>query len=149
MTQHARSMLMTLLLLAAPISDYSQEKSKEIIPGPAVREVVSESLDHNPDGISPSSLPGVIWFDDSVLQGASEHAEGGDGWFWVTANPVAISGGKAHQSRNFCQFNSSQTIHRHYFDGTVDELPLDPGDKLFTYVFLDINNMAGEVIFEW
>ena len=64
MTQHARSMLMTLLLLAAPISDYSQERLKEIIPGPAVKELVSESLDHNPDGISLSSLPGQVWFDD-------------------------------------------------------------------------------------
>src|SRR5437016_4862653 len=149
MTQHARSMLMTLLLLVAPISDYSQEKLKEIIPEPAVKELVNESLDHNPDGISPSSLPGVIWFDDGRLQGASEHAEGGDGWFWVTANPVAISGGKAHQSRNFGQFDSSKTIHRHYFDGTINELPLDPGDKLFTYVFLDINNMPGEIMLEW
>src|SRR3989441_2960782 len=148
MTQHARSMLMTLLLLAAPMSDYSQEKLKETHPEPVVREFVSESLDHNPNGIGPSSLPGLIWFDDSVPQDASEHAEGGDGWFWVTANPVAISGTKAHQSRNFGQFDS-KTIHRHYFDGTINELPLDPGDKLFTYVFLDINNMPGEIMLEW
>ena len=149
MTQHARSMLMTLLLLAAPISDYSQERLKEIIPGPAVKELVSESLDHNPDGISPSSLPGQVWFDDSVPQDSSEHAEGGDGWFWVTANPVAISGGKSHQSRNFGQLDSSKTIHRHYFEDTLNELVLDPGDKLFTYVFLDINNMPGEIMLEW
>src|SRR2546423_1172897 len=108
MTQHARSILMTLLLLAAPISDYSQEKSNEIIPRPAVRESVRESLDHNPDGFSPSSLRGLVWCDDSVPQDASEHAEGGDGWFWVTANPVAISGSKAHQSQKFGQFDSSK-----------------------------------------
>ncbi len=149
MTQHARSMLMTLLLLAAPISDYSQERLKEIIPEPAVKELVSESPDHNPDGISPSSLPGQVWFDDSVPQDSSEHAEGGDGWFWVTANPVAISGGKSHQSRNFGQLDSSKTIHRHYFEDTLNELVLDPGDKLFTYVFLDINNMPGEIMLEW
>ena len=149
MTQHARSILMTLLLLAAPISDYSQERLKEIIPGPAVKELVSESLDHNPDGISPSSLPGQVWFDDSVPQDSSEHAEGGDGWFWVTANPVAISGGKSHQSRNFGQLDSSKTTHRHYFEDTLNELVLDPGDKLFTYVFLDINNMPGEIMLEW
>ncbi|PYS64237.1 MAG: hypothetical protein DMF76_05170 [Acidobacteria bacterium] len=142
-------MLMTLLLLAAPISDYSQERLKEIIPGPAVKELVSESLDHNPDGISPSSLPGQVWFDDSVPQDSSEHAEGGDGWFWVTANPVAISGGKSHQSRNFGQLDSSKTTHRHYFEDTLNELVLDPGDKLFTYVFLDINNMPGEIMLEW
>src|SRR6266496_1107145 len=149
MTQHALSMLMTLLLLAAPISDYSQQKLKESIREPAVRELVSESPDHNPDGISPSSLPGQVWFDDSVPQDASEHAEGGDGWFWVTANPLAISGGKAHQSRNFGQLDSSKTIHRHYFEDTLNELVLDPGDKLFTYVFLDINNMPGEIMLEW
>src|SRR6266446_3923377 len=149
MTNHARSILMTLLLLAAPISYYSQEKSKEIISRPAARELVSESLDHNPDGISPSSLPGLVWCDDSVPQDASEHAEGGDGWFWVTANPVAISGSKAHQSQKFGQFDSSKPIHRHYFDDTSNELALDPGDKLFTYVFLDINNMPGEIMLEW
>ena len=149
MTQHARSMLMTLLLLAAPMSDYSQEKLKETHPEPVVREFVSESLDRNPNGITPSSLPGLIWFDDSVPQDASEHAEGGDGWFWVTANPVAISGTKAHQSRNFGQFDSSKPIHRHYFEDSLNELVLDPGDKLFTYVFLDLNNMPGEIMLEW
>src|SRR5437764_394638 len=133
MTNHARSILITLLLLAAPISYYSQGKSNEIIPGPAVRELVTASLDHNRDGISPSSLPGLVWCDDSVPQDASEHAEGGDGWFWVTANPVAISGTKAHQSRNFGQFDSSKPIHRHYFEDSLNELVLDPGDKLFTY----------------
>jgi hypothetical protein len=110
---------------------------------------VSESRDHNPGGISPASLPGLVWCDDDVPQDASENAEGGDGWFWVTANPVAISGTKAHQSRNFGLFDSSKPVHRHYFDGTLNELALDSGDKLFTYVFLDINNMPGEIMLEW
>ena len=149
MTQHTRSMLMTLLLLAAPISDYAQEKLREIIPGPAVRDLVSESLNHNPEGISPSSLPGEIWIDESVPSDASQNAEGGDGWFWVTANPAAVSGTKAHQSGNFGPFDPSKAIHRHYFEGTLNDLPLDPGDKLFVYVFLDINHMPGEIMLEW
>ncbi len=142
-------MLMTLLLLAAPISDYAQEKLREIIPGPAVRDLVSESLNHNPEGISPSSLPGEIWIDESVPSDASQNAEGGDGWFWVTANPAAVSGTKAHQSGNFGPFDPSKAIHRHYFEGTLNDLPLDPGDKLFVYVFLDINHMPGEIMLEW
>src|ERR1051326_365187 len=96
-----------------------------------------------------TSIPGQVWFDDDVPTDASEHAEGGDGWFWLTANPAAISGTKAHQSQTFGQFDPANSIHRHYFEDTLSELILDPGDKLFTYVFLDINNMPGEIMLEW
>ncbi|HEY3104654.1 MAG TPA: Ig-like domain-containing protein, partial [Pyrinomonadaceae bacterium] len=93
---------------------------------------------------TPSPRPGeFIWFDDALPPGAVKHADGDVDWYWVDANPGAFSGTKSHQSRNLAQ------LHQHYFDGATTSLPINVGDKLFTYVFLDINNMPGEIMLQW
>ena len=88
-----------------------------------------------------------IWFDDALPTGAVTHTDD-EGWFWVDANPASFSGTKAHQSRNFAQVNQN-SFHQHYFDGATTTLPVSTGDKLFTYVFLDINNMPREIMLQW
>jgi uncharacterized repeat protein (TIGR01451 family) len=101
-------------------------------------------------GVSvPSPSAGeFIWFDDDVPAGAMKHTESED-WYWVDANPAALSGVKAHQSKNLGRVNPSNGIHKHYFDGAATTLPVSVGDRLFTYVFLDINNMPREIMLEW
>ena len=89
-----------------------------------------------------------IWFDDTLPTGAVTHTDD-EGWYWVDANPGAFSGSKSHQSRNFGQSNIGSGIHKHYFEGATVTLPLNLGDKLFSYVFLDINNMPREIMLEW
>jgi uncharacterized repeat protein (TIGR01451 family) len=100
---------------------------------------------------TPSTQPGeFIWFDDDVPTGAVKHADGDGDWYWVDANPVALSGSKAHQSRNFAELDAPNTsFHQHYFDGATTTLPLGTGDRLFTYVFLDINDMPREIMLQW
>jgi uncharacterized repeat protein (TIGR01451 family) len=90
-----------------------------------------------------------IWFDDDVPLGATKHADGDVDWYWVDANPGAFSGMKAHQSRNFGQLDTPNGVHQHSFDGATTTLPVGTGDKLFTYVFLDINNMPREIMLQW
>ncbi|HMG72788.1 MAG TPA: Ig-like domain-containing protein [Pyrinomonadaceae bacterium] len=90
-----------------------------------------------------------IWFDDALPAGAVTHTDD-EGWYWVDANPGSFSGTRAHQSRNFAQLDLPfDSLHRHYFDGATMTLPIGSGDKLFTYVFLDINNMPREIMLEW
>lgn len=100
---------------------------------------------------TPSPSAGeFIWFDDDVPAGATKHADGDVDWYWVDANPAAFSGSKAHQSRNFAQLDApNNSLHRHYFDGATTIMPVAAGDKLFTYIFLDINNMPREIMLEW
>jgi len=91
-----------------------------------------------------------IWFDDDVPPGATKHAEGDVEWYWVDANPGSFSGTKAHQSRNFAQLDlPNNSLHQHYFEGATTTLPVNAGDKLFTYVFLDVNSMPREIMLQW
>jgi hypothetical protein len=84
----------------------------------------------------------LVWVDDALPEGATPHGDG-ETWHWVDANPAPFMGGAAHQSRIASGF------HQHYFDGATDELPINPGDKLFTYVFLDPDAMPKEILLQW
>jgi Tol biopolymer transport system component len=97
-----------------------------------------------------SPQPGeFVWFDDDIPAGATKHSDGDVDWYWVDANPAAFSGSRAHQSKNFGQLDPGNAFHKHYFDGATSTLPINAGDKLFTYVFLDISNMPREIMLEW
>lgn len=99
---------------------------------------------------TPSRPGEVIWFDDELPVGAVKNTSGDVDWYWVDSNPVAISGSKSHQSRNFTPVTApASTIHSHYFDGATAKLKVFNTDKLFTYVFLDPNNMPREIMLEW
>jgi uncharacterized repeat protein (TIGR01451 family) len=104
------------------------------------------SIGVNTAGAQPGEF---IWFDDVLPTGATAHGDTDVDWYWVDANPGAFSGTKSHQSRNFAQLNAPNSIHQHSFDGATQTLPLNAGDKLFTYVFLDINNMPREIMLQW
>ena len=92
----------------------------------------------------------LVWFDDALPAGAVKHADGDVDWYWVDANPGPFLGARSHQSRNFPQQAApNTTIHQHYFDGATQKLPVNAGDKLFTYLFLDVNNMPREIMLQW
>ena len=91
----------------------------------------------------------MVWFDDALPTGAIPF-NGGEGWHWVDANPGSFSGGAAHQSRNFAQLDAPNTsLHQHFFTGATAQLPVNVGDKLFAYIFLDINSLPREVMLQW
>jgi hypothetical protein len=88
-------------------------------------------------------VPETIWVDDSLPAGAVAAFDGGDSWTWVSANPSPYSGALAHQS------NIGFGEHQHYFYGATPPLVANPGDTLFTYVFLDPANPPTEVMIQW
>jgi uncharacterized repeat protein (TIGR01451 family) len=90
-----------------------------------------------------------VWFDDALPVGATKHGDTDVDWYWVDANPGSFSGTKSHQSRNFAQLNAPNSVHQHSFDGATQTLPVNAGDKLFTYVFLDINSLPREIMLQW
>ncbi|HEV7684742.1 MAG TPA: Ig-like domain-containing protein, partial [Pyrinomonadaceae bacterium] len=92
-----------------------------------------------------------VWFDDELPPGAVKRADGDIDWYWTDANPGAFSGTKAHQSRNFKKVVApASTVHSHSFDSATTKIRIDdPNVKLFTHVFLDINNMPREIMLEW
>jgi hypothetical protein len=85
----------------------------------------------------------VVWFDDTLPGGAVPFSDGGDSWNWISSNPAPFSGSRAHQS------SISSGLHEHYFNWAWDTLTLNPGDKLFAYVYLDPANVPGEVMLIW
>ncbi|HET6975524.1 MAG TPA: Ig-like domain-containing protein [Pyrinomonadaceae bacterium] len=99
---------------------------------------------------APSRPGEVIWFDDDLPAGAVKHASGDVDWYSVDSNPAPVSGIVAHQSRNFSQVSApATTVHSHYFDGATAKLHVFGVDMLFTYVFLDPNNLPREIMLEW
>jgi hypothetical protein len=93
------------------------------------------------DEATPSP-PNLVWVDKSVPAGA---VVGGDseGWTWISSNPGPVSGGVSHQS------NVVPGIHQHYFTNATQTLPVNSGDSLFAYVYLDPANPPLEMILQW
>src|SRR5262249_37541811 len=85
----------------------------------------------------------TVWVEDTVPAGATQAADGGDAWTWVSGNPTPFSGGLASQS------NIAAGEHQPYFYGASDTLSVSTGDKLFAYVYLDPANPPSEVMLQW
>ena len=64
-------------------------------------------------------------------------------WTWVTSNPTPYSGSQAHQSVK------TDGVHQHYFANASATMAVQAGDRLFTYVYLDPNNVPREVMLQW
>jgi hypothetical protein len=78
---------------------------------------------------------------DQLPKGATPAADGGDAWTWVKENPPP-GATQGHQS------GIAAGEHQHYFqDGPP--LRLKPGDRLFTWVYLDPANPPNEVVLQW
>ncbi len=84
----------------------------------------------------------VVWVEDAVPTGATIVGDT-DGWNWVSSNPSALSGTLAHQSGIYGGW------HQHFFHNATSTLAVNAGDKLFTYVYLDPNNLPSEVMLQW
>lgn len=81
----------------------------------------------------------AIWFDDALPAGA-----GGSGtWNWVGSNPAPFSGTLAHQTA------LSGGLHEQWFNWAGATLTVDPGDTLFTHVFIDRANPPRELMLNW
>jgi hypothetical protein len=99
----------------------------------------------NVSNVALSTVPvsNAAWVDDSLPAGAAGYADGGDSWNWVTSNPAPFSGTRAHQSA------LATGLHDHFFNFATATLPINSGDKLFAYVYLDPANPPSEVMLGW
>ena len=87
--------------------------------------------------------PDTVWVEDAIPVGGAEQSDGGDSWNWIGANPVPYSGSLASQS------NISSSEHQHYFTGATLTLPVNAGDTLIAYVYLDPANVPSEIMLQW
>ncbi len=85
----------------------------------------------------------VSWVDDELPAGAVLSSEGGDTWNWIGSNPAPQSGSLAHQSA------AAAGMHQHWFSGATSTLQVNPGDKLFAYVYLDPANPPTQIMLQW
>ncbi|HEX4262927.1 MAG TPA: glycoside hydrolase family 9 protein [Verrucomicrobiae bacterium] len=84
----------------------------------------------------------TIWFDDALPSGAVKD-NNNDTWNWVSTNPTAESGSLAHQS------SIKAGMHQHMFTKAKQTLPVNTGDTLYTYVYIDPANVPAEVLVQW
>src|SRR6266568_4510143 len=85
----------------------------------------------------------VSWVDDSVPAGAVTGSDGGDAWNWVSSNPAPFSGSLCNQS------SIGAGEHQHFFYSATRTLPVNPGETLFAYVYLDPANLPSEIMLQW
>ncbi len=83
----------------------------------------------------------TVWLQDALPAGVG--LGGNEPWSWVTANPVPFAGTQAHQSA------LASGVHQHYFTNGSANFPVNTGDTLFAYVYLDAANPPTEVMLQW
>lgn len=81
--------------------------------------------------------------DDALPAGAITICDGGDSWTWVDSNPDPLTGTKSSRSAIAAEF------HQHYFYGASATLPINPGDVLVAYVYMDPNHLPSEIMLQW
>jgi hypothetical protein len=84
----------------------------------------------------------IVWLDDALPPGATARSDN-DVWQWVNSNPAPILGNGAHQSK------IAAGMHQHQFDGATFKLPVNAGDILYTYVFIDPDHVPKEIMLQW
>src|SRR5437667_1567127 len=84
----------------------------------------------------------IAWVDDLIPTGAIAGADGGDGWNWVSS-PGPVSGTLSSQS------SIASGLHQHYFYSASKTLPVNAGETLITYIFLDPLMPPSEVMLQW
>jgi hypothetical protein len=85
----------------------------------------------------------TVWVEDDLPAGATKFGDKED-WTWVSTNPSPFSGTRAHQSNLV-----ANDWHQHLFLGATEALGIEPGDKLFAYVYLDPTNPPEQIMLQW
>jgi CSLREA domain-containing protein len=93
--------------------------------------------------VNSSATNNILWVDDSVPASATQFADPGDPWNWVSSNPTPFSGSLAEQS------NIASGAHQQYFQGATNTLPVNSGDTMIAYVYLNPANLPSEVMLQW
>jgi hypothetical protein len=81
-----------------------------------------------------------VWFDDDVPAGAK--AEGNSPWEWATAPAPVHTGARASR-------RTANGLSQHFFTGASEPLVIQPGDRLFAYVYLDPREPPRTIMLQW
>src|SRR4030095_11877340 len=87
-----------------------------------------------------------VWLEDSLPTGAVPAGQN-DIWEFVSASPTPLSGQNCH--RSVLPSSGTGKFRYHFFTGATTPMAVNPGDALFTYVFLDPVNTPDEIVLMW
>lgn len=82
------------------------------------------------------------WFSDSLPGGAIPSGIAED-WNWIDDEPTPLVDSFAHQS------NLVAGLHQHFFYGATETFPVQTGNVLYAYVYLDPINPPSQVMLQW
>jgi hypothetical protein len=81
-----------------------------------------------------------VWFDDDLPRGAN--AQGDSPWQWVTAPEPVHTGARATK-------RSANGLSQHFFTEAAEPFTVQPGDRLFAWVFLDPREPPRTIMLQW
>jgi hypothetical protein len=82
----------------------------------------------------------IVWVEDALPNGAAALGGSNEPWNWVSANPTAYSGSLGHQQGNI------SGRHDQSFYWATDQLVINAGDILVTYVYLNPASAPSEIM---
>jgi len=85
----------------------------------------------------------ATWLNGDLPAGAQVGGSGNEGFIWTTSNPPPFSAPRCHESP------LASGVHQHFFSGLADPWPVDRGDRLYAYVYLDPANPPQQVMLQW
>jgi len=118
--------------------EHDQAELKKLIAEHLAKVAYKDPLEGGPDAVKPMTNPqDVIWFDDEPPSGAKLEGQ----WQWEQKQPV--------QSGKRSMVRSGAGLHQHSFTGAARPLYINPGDRLFTYVYLDPKNPPKSIMLQY
>lgn len=84
-----------------------------------------------------------VWVEDGLPAGADA---AGTNWHWIGSNPSAYSANFSHQTH---PWEGNAGLHQHYFLNATQTLAVNPGEKLYTYVYLDPADPPSQIMLQW
>ena len=146
----ANNAKMAVLAMSVPTIQLSAKASKTAVPDAAAPAKASKIpipvnssivLSNRPPPTGDST--DVLWVDDDLPKGAVRGTDGGDDWNWVSSSPAPFSGTRASQSANL------PGLHQYFFDWAEATLAINPGDKLYAYIYLNPSHPPSEAMLQW
>jgi hypothetical protein len=86
----------------------------------------------------------VAWVFDSVPAGGISDGSN-EGWNWIDTLPNPDSESPLEHQSNLVP----GLAHQHFFSGATDTLPINQGESLYAWVYLDPANPPSEVMLQW
>lgn len=94
----------------------------------------------SPEGLERKDF---VWIDEALPAGAKPQGDGANPFQLVSLSERPVHHGEKVTTR------TADGRSQHFFTGAKPELVIGSGDVLFTYVFLDPENLPQEIMLQW